>query len=100
MTASASGPDDIAHAAQELADEAYVAAVQDANLKRLRQLDPDADRIFRLTFTDALVDPSRCGELGDALKQYGAAKHAAGRMDLFGALFAGTPDEDREAFPV
>ncbi|MFI1205604.1 hypothetical protein ACH4VR_40320 [Streptomyces sp. NPDC020883] len=30
--------------------------------------------------------------LGIALKTYGAAKHAANRMDLFHRLFAGTGD--------
>ncbi|MFE0369557.1 hypothetical protein [Streptomyces tendae] len=76
--------------------EAAAARVQDANLARLRQEDEDADRIFPpgTAFTDALVDDDAMRLIGAATEAYGAAKHAAGRMDLFHRLFENTGDDD------
>jgi hypothetical protein len=81
--------------AADLAWDAAIARIQDANLARLRQEDADADRLFPPgpAFTDALVDDDVMRRLGTALEAYGAAKHTAGRMDLFHRLFDGT-DED------
>jgi hypothetical protein len=85
-----------AREAAELAWEAAAARIHDANLARLRQEDADADRLFPPgpAFTDALVDDDVMHRLGDALKAYGEAKNAAGRMDLFMRLFAGAGDDD------
>ena len=66
----------------------------DANLERLRTEDPDAARIFAgISFTGWLTDRDQTGPLGRALEEYGAAKSAQGRMDLFHALFTGVDDE-------
>jgi hypothetical protein len=56
---------------------------------------PDARRLFPrgLAFTNALVDDDALQQLGAALEMYGAAKHVAGRMDLFQRLFAGIGDD-------
>jgi hypothetical protein len=83
-----------AREAAELAWEAATARLQDAKLARLRTEDADADRLFPPgpAFTDALVDDDIMRHLGTALETYGQAKHAAGRMDLFQRLFAGTGD--------
>lgn len=83
-----------AREAAELAWEAATARIHDANLARLRTEDPDADRLFLPgpAFSDALVDDDVMGRLGTALEAYGEAKNAAGRMDLFMRLFAGTGD--------
>ncbi|MFF4933147.1 hypothetical protein ACFY2H_30300 [Streptomyces griseofuscus] len=85
-----------AHEAAELTHEAAVARVQDANLARLRQEDEDADRLFPPgpAFTDALVNDDAMRRIGVATEAYGAAKHAAGRMELFHQLFDGTSDND------
>ncbi|MBZ3908598.1 MULTISPECIES: hypothetical protein [Streptomyces] len=87
---------DPARDAAELTHEAAAARVQDANLARLRQEDEDADRIFPpgTAFTDALVDDDAMRLIGVATEAYGAAKHAAGRMDLFHRLFENTGDDD------
>ncbi|GGU40264.1 hypothetical protein [Streptomyces violascens] len=87
---------DPARDAAELTHEAAAARVQDANLARLRQEDKDADRIFPpgTAFTDALVDDDAMRLIGIATEAYGAAKHAAGRMDLFHRLFENTGDHD------
>jgi hypothetical protein len=79
----------------ELAWEAAAARIHDANLAWLRREDADADRLFPPgpAFTDALVDDDVMGRLGKALEAYGEAKNAAGRMDLFMRLFAGTGDD-------
>ncbi|MFG2211913.1 hypothetical protein [Streptomyces sp. NPDC048638] len=87
---------DPARDAAELTHEAAVARVQDANLARLRQEDKDADRIFPpgTAFTDALVDHAAMRLIGTATEAYGAAKHAADRMDLFHRLFENTTDNN------
>lgn len=86
---------DPAGEAAELAWEAAGARIQDANLARLRREDADADRLFPPgpAFTDALVDDDVMRRLGAALEAYGAAKHAAGRMQLFHRLFEGAGDD-------
>ncbi|MFD9567046.1 hypothetical protein [Streptomyces sp. NPDC059994] len=83
------------HEATELAWEAATARIQDANLARLRQEDPDADRLFPPgpAFTEALTDQGVMHRLGAALEAYGAAKHTADRMDLFQRLFADTTSD-------
>ncbi|MER6913991.1 hypothetical protein ABT354_20150 [Streptomyces sp. NPDC000594] len=79
--------------AMDMAWERTTAAVQDANLARLRSTDPDADLLFTEgCFTAYLADPRSGFDLGGALENYGAAKHAEGRMDRFYALFAGLDD--------
>ncbi|MEO3978968.1 hypothetical protein [Streptomyces sp. CAU 1734] len=89
-------PPDPVREAAELTHEAAAARIHDANLDRLRQEDQDADRIFPpgTAFTDALVDDDAMDRIGVATEAYGAAKHAAGRMDLFHRLFDGTGDDD------
>lgn len=84
------------HEASDLAWEAAHARIQDGNLARLRQEDPDADRLFPPgpAFTDCLSNDDVMHRLGNALKAYGKAKHAEDRMDLFHQLFAGTSSED------
>ncbi len=87
---------DPAQEAIELTYEAAVARVQDANLARLRREDEDADRLFPPgpAFTPALVDDDAMRRIGVATEAYGAAKNAAGRMDLFHRLFENTGDDD------
>lgn len=87
---------DPARDAAELTYEAAVARVQDAILARLRQQDPDADRLFPpgAAFTDALLDDDAMRRIGVATEAYGTAKHATDRMDLFHRLFEGTGDDD------
>lgn len=61
----------------------------DSNLTRLMASDPDAAVIFDPgDFTRCLHDPDYGYELGRRLEAYAAAKHAAGRMDLYYQLFA------------
>lgn len=83
------------HRSAELDDrtEKLGAATCDANLARLKHSDPDAERIFATAgttpFGDAYRDPRLADELAERLRQYASAKNAAGRMDLYNALFAG-----------
>ncbi|WP_141747479.1 hypothetical protein [Streptomyces nanshensis] len=87
-------------------DHEYLSAeIQDVNLHWLAQTDPDAARIFRPgCFTDSLLNlahpvPGHAAfGLGKALEQYAAAKRDEGRMDRYGALFAGTADFQWDAF--
>lgn len=65
------------------------AALCDANLARIRTIDPDADRIFTTSFTDAYRDPAAQDRLTEQIKDYAAAKSAQARMDLYHAIFAG-----------
>jgi hypothetical protein len=70
------------------------ARICDQNLVRIRRHDPDADRLFTVSFADAVLgDDDAVGMLGEALAAYGAAKHQEGRMDRFFALFDGVVDE-------
>ncbi|MEU6965126.1 hypothetical protein [Streptomyces chrestomyceticus] len=92
-------------AERDTAEEYAAAKVQDVNLHWLAQADPDAARIFRPgCFTDSLLNlahpvPGHAAfDLGRALEQYAAAKRVEGRMDRFGALFAGTADYQWDAF--
>ncbi|MFD7982135.1 hypothetical protein ACFV4M_01980 [Kitasatospora indigofera] len=76
-------------------DEAYeraCAELLDGNLARLRRADPDLDQIFSTTFLDAHRDDRARDRLTEEIKAYAVAKHAAGRMDLYNALFAGLGD--------
>ncbi|MET9183455.1 hypothetical protein ABZX88_35370 [Kitasatospora aureofaciens] len=72
------------------------AARCDANLARLRAVDPDADRIFATAgttpFGDAYRDPALQARLAERIQRYAGAKNGAGRMDLYNALFAGLGD--------
>ncbi|MFD9453476.1 hypothetical protein ACFWBC_10345 [Streptomyces sp. NPDC059985] len=73
--------------AQELAAH----AVLDANLARLRASDPDAAALLPEGCFSAELTRSNPGfDVGNAVQRYAAAKHAAGRMDLYHSLFAGT----------
>jgi hypothetical protein len=90
---------------RDMAQEYLSAEIIDINLRWLRQVDPDISRIFRPNcFTDSLLNlahpvPGHAAfNLGRALEQYAAAKKAEGRMDRYGALFAGTPDYQWDAF--
>lgn len=65
------------------------AALCDANLARIRRIDPDADRIFAVGFTDAYRSPALQDRLTEQVKAYAVAKSDQGRMDLYHALFAG-----------
>ncbi|MET8822623.1 hypothetical protein [Streptomyces rochei] len=90
---------------QERLQEYLSAEIQDVNLHWLQQTDPDAARIFRPgCFTDSLlalahpVPGHAAFDVGRALEQYAAAKRDEGRMDRYGALFAGTADYQWDAF--
>ncbi|MEV6147053.1 hypothetical protein [Streptomyces sp. NPDC051992] len=90
---------------RDMVQEYLSAEIQDVNLHWLSQVDPDAARIFRPgCFTDGLLNhvhpvPGRAAfDLGRALEQYAAAKSDEGRMDRYGALFAGTADFQWDAF--
>lgn len=90
---------------RDTVQEYLSAEIQDVNLHWLAQVDPDAARIFRPgCFTDSLLNlahqvPGHTGfNLGQALELYAAAKRDEGRMDRFGALFAGTPDYRWDSF--
>jgi hypothetical protein len=88
----------------DMAREFAAAEVQDVNLHWLQQVDPDAARIFRPGCFTGLLDiehpvPGYEGfDLGKALELYAAAKRDEGRMDRYGALFAGTADYQWDAF--
>ncbi|MFF3958774.1 hypothetical protein ACFYY1_37060 [Streptomyces sp. NPDC001890] len=83
--------------ARDMEQERADAAVQDANLARLSQSDPDAARIFRPgIFTAQLNAAGDDIGLGAALELYAAAKRDQGRMELFHALSAGTTAEDSQ----
>ena len=90
---------------RDMVEEYLSAEIQDVNLHWLQQTDPDAARIFRPgCFTDSLLNLAHpvpghpAFDLGQALELYGAAKRDEGRMDRFGALFAGTADYQWDAF--
>ncbi|MFD0253647.1 hypothetical protein ACFVGX_22335 [Streptomyces sp. NPDC127113] len=90
---------------RDMVQEVLSAEIQDVNLHWLAQVDPDAARIFRPgCFTDNLLNlahpvPGHAAfDVGRALEQYAAAKRDEGRMDRFGALFAGTADYQWDAF--
>ncbi|MFE2911431.1 hypothetical protein [Kitasatospora indigofera] len=74
---------------EEQAMERADAEKLDANLGRLRRTDPELDRIFTVTFLAAHHDKHARKRLVEEIEAYAAAKHAAGRMDLYNALFAG-----------
>ncbi len=76
-------------AAEEEAQERAAAELLDRNLASLRRQDPDLDRIFSSTFLAAHRDDRVRDRLVDEIRAYAVAKHAAGRMDLYNALFAG-----------
>jgi hypothetical protein len=69
--------------------EAGQAAQCDANLAQLCRIDPDAARIFTVSFTDAHRDPALQDQLTAQVKAYAIAKHAVGRLDLYNQLFNG-----------
>ncbi|WP_331718748.1 hypothetical protein [Streptomyces sp. NBC_00212] len=90
---------------RDMVQEYRSAEIQDVNLHWLQQTDPDAARLFRPgCFTDSLLNlahpvPGHEGfDLGKALELYVAAKRDEGRMDRYGALFAGTADYQWDAF--
>ncbi|MFI9214277.1 hypothetical protein ACIGW7_39880 [Streptomyces sp. NPDC053253] len=84
---------------RDLAQELATASVMDANLARLRESDPDAERIFPARcFTAELTDRIAGFNLGNALEEYGTAKRDEDRWDRFGALFVGT-DVRQDRFP-
>jgi hypothetical protein len=76
-------------ARDEEVQERAAAELLDRNFARLRKADPDLDRIFSTTFLDAHRDDRARDRLTEEIKAYATAKHAAGRMDLYNALFAG-----------
>ncbi|MER6723327.1 hypothetical protein [Streptomyces halstedii] len=83
--------------ARDMEQERADAAVQDANLARLSESDPDAARIFQPGMFNAQLDnPEVDNGLGNALELYAATKRDQGRMDLFRALFVGTTAEDTQ----
>ncbi|MCG6497628.1 hypothetical protein [Kitasatospora sp. A2-31] len=63
--------------------------VMDANLARLRQADPELDRIFRITFSQAHRDGLGT-QLRQQLADYAGLTHRQGRLGDYHALFAGT----------
>ncbi|MFE4829818.1 hypothetical protein [Streptomyces sp. NPDC056672] len=92
-------------AERDMVQEYASAEIIDVNLHWLQQADPDAARIFRPgCFTDSLLNLAHqvpghpAFDLGRALELYAAAKHDEGRMDRYGALFAGTADYEWDAF--
>ncbi|MFZ3476030.1 hypothetical protein ACODT4_44370 [Streptomyces sp. 2.9] len=77
--------------ARDWSQELAAHAVLDANLARLRAIDPDAATTFREgCFSAALTGSNPFFDVGDAVQRYAAAKHAANQMDLYHSLFAGT----------
>ncbi|UZI34028.1 hypothetical protein [Streptomyces sp. VB1] len=97
--------DELDDTERDLVQDYHSAEIIDLNLHWLQQSDPDAARIFRPgCFTDSLLNlahpvPSLAAfDLGQALEQYAAAKRDEGRMDRYGALFAGTADFQWDAF--
>ncbi|GLW74992.1 hypothetical protein Kpho02_72890 [Kitasatospora phosalacinea] len=68
--------------------EAADAARADGNLACLKREDPDAARIFTATFTAARRDRRTQDQLVAQLQEYAVLKHQAGRMDLYGQIFA------------
>ncbi|WP_280422810.1 hypothetical protein [Nocardia carnea] len=84
---------DLAHQLDDFLADYNSSARCDANLERLRSEDPDAARIFAgISFTGWLTERGQTGPLGRALEEYGAAKSAQGRMDLFHALLSGVDE--------
>jgi hypothetical protein len=89
---------------RDMVQEYLTAEIQDVNLHWLAQVDPDAARIFRPGCFTGLLNiehpvPGFEGfDLGKALELYAAAKRDEGRMDRYGALFAGTADYQWDAF--
>ncbi|MDH6125942.1 hypothetical protein [Kitasatospora sp. GP82] len=75
--------------AQEEAQERAAAELLDGNLARLRRQDPDLDRIFAIGFMQVHHDQTLSTRMAGQVQAYATAKHAQGRMDLYGALFAG-----------
>lgn len=64
------------------------AARCDANLNRLRTTDPDANRIFTVTFTQARNSLDLQTQLSNQMQDYAALKHQQGRMDLYDQIYA------------
>lgn len=62
----------------------------EANRQHLIAIDPDAARILTINFTQVLDKPENSRAIADIAAAYCEAKHAAGRMDLYYRLFAGT----------
>ncbi|WP_406300969.1 hypothetical protein OG948_59715 (plasmid) [Embleya sp. NBC_00888] len=81
---------------REFLDEATNAWALDANLARLREIDPDAE-LITIAFVDALCNPELYGEQGRSHQEYVTAKQAQGRLDLWELLFAGVCDTDHES---
>lgn len=81
---------------EEFLDESSYAWIMDANLARLRHIDPDA-ALITVDFVDALCDPRLYKEQGRSHRAYTAVKHAQGRLDLWDSLFDGTRDTDEES---
>lgn len=69
----------------ELAD----AERMEANRQELHRIDPDAVRILTTNIIDAHRSWAVNARFSEENRAYAAAKHAAGRMDLYHRLFAG-----------
>jgi hypothetical protein len=78
-----------ARKAGEMALELRDAQRMDANRARIAAQDPHVDQIFTVGFVQVHHDPSLNFVLAEQLKAYEGIKHAAGRLDLYRALFAG-----------
>lgn len=68
--------------------EARDATRHDANLNRLRAADPDAARIFTVTFTQARDSLDLQIQLSNQMQEYAAIKNRQGRMDLYDQIYA------------
>lgn len=79
---------DYIDAIRDVWTEARSAARCDANLNRLRTTDPDAARIFTVTFTRARNSLDLQLQLTSQLQDYAGLKHQQGRMALYDEIFA------------